>query len=82
MKIDGSLMFDPLKVGEMAARLEQMGFDGAYCFEGQNDPFVSLTVAALQTSRMELMSSIAVAFARNPMSLTGSILRASSTAIR
>lgn len=69
MKIDGSLMFDPLKVGEMAARLEQMGFDGAYCFEGQNDPFVSLTVAALQTSRMELMSSIAVAFARNPMSL-------------
>ena len=25
MKIDGSLMFDPLKVGEMAARLEAAG---------------------------------------------------------
>lgn len=69
MKIDGSLMFDPVKVGEMAARLEDMGFDGAYCFEGQNDPFVSLTVAALKTKEMELMSSIAVALARNPMSL-------------
>ena len=69
MKIDGSLMFDPVKVGEMAEQLESMGFDGAYCFEGQNDPFVSLTVAAMKTQQMELMSSIAVALARNPMSL-------------
>ena len=49
VKIDGSLMFDPVKVGEMAEQLESMGFDGAYCFEGQNDPFVSLTVAAMKT---------------------------------
>ena len=38
MKIDGSLMFDPLKIGEMATRLEEMGFDSAYCFEGQCAP--------------------------------------------
>jgi len=60
MKIDGSLMFDPVKVGDMPARLEGMGFGGAYCFEGQNDPFEPLTVAALKTKEMELMTAIAV----------------------
>ena len=69
MKIDTSLMFDPVKVGSMAAELEAVGFDGAYTFEGQNDPFISLAAAAMKTERMELMTSIAVAFARNPMSL-------------
>jgi probable F420-dependent oxidoreductase len=69
MKIDTSLMFDPAKIGEMAPALEQAGFDGAYTFEGQGDPFIGLTAAAMTTERMELMTSIAVAFARNPMSL-------------
>jgi len=69
MKIDTSLMFDPVKVGEMACELEQAGFDGAYTFEGQSDPFISLTVAAMKTQKIELMTSIAVAFSRNPMSL-------------
>jgi probable F420-dependent oxidoreductase len=69
MQIDTSLMFDPVKAGGMAAELEAVGFDGAYTFEGQNDPFISLAAAAMNTERMELMTSIAVAFARNPMSL-------------
>jgi probable F420-dependent oxidoreductase len=69
LKIDSSLMFDPVKVGTMAAELEAVGFDGAYTFEGQHDPFISLASAAVQTERLELMTSIAVAFARNPMSL-------------
>lgn len=69
MKFDCALMFDPLKIGEMANAMEKAGFDGAYAFEGKSDPFVSLTVAALNTTRMELMTSIAVAFARNPMNL-------------
>jgi probable F420-dependent oxidoreductase len=69
LKIDGSLMFDPVKVGEMAAQLEQAGFDGAYTFEGQSDPFIGLAAAAMRTHKMDLMTSIAVAFARNPMSL-------------
>ena len=33
---------------------------GAYYFEGQNDPFEPLTVAALKTKEMELMTAIAV----------------------
>jgi len=32
MKVDGSLMFEPVKVGEMAPKLEAAGFDGAYTF--------------------------------------------------
>lgn len=69
LKIDASLMFDPVTVGAMARELEDAGFDGAYTFEGRNDPFITLAAAGLSTRRMELMTSIAVAFARNPMSL-------------
>ncbi len=69
LKIDSSLMFDPVKIGKMVATLEDAGFDGAYTFEGQNDPFISLAAAAMNTRRMQLMTSVAVAFARNPMSL-------------
>ena len=69
MKIDSSLMFEPARVGAMATMLEDAGFDGAYTFEGQSDPFTSVAAAAMQTQRLELMTSIAVAFARNPMSL-------------
>ncbi|MFK7974877.1 MAG: TIGR03617 family F420-dependent LLM class oxidoreductase [Halioglobus sp.] len=69
MKIDSSLMFEPVKVGPMAASLEEAGYDGAYTFEGQSDPFISVAAAAMSTKEMELMTSIAVAFARNPMSL-------------
>ncbi len=69
MKIDGSLMFDPVVVREMAPQLERAGFDGAYTFEGQSDPFISVAAAAMTTERMELMTAIAVAFARSPMSL-------------
>ncbi len=69
LKIDSSLMFDPVKVGDMAAELEQVGFDGAYTFEGQNDPFISVAAAAMKTTQLELMTSIAVAFARNPMNM-------------
>lgn len=69
MKIDSSLMFEPVKVGAMAASLEEAGYDGAYTFEGQSDPFISVAAAAMHTTKMELMTSIAVAFARNPMNL-------------
>lgn len=69
LKIDTSLMFDPVTVGAMAGQLEAAGFDGAYTFEGRNDPFITLAAAALSTGQMELMTSVAVAFARNPMSL-------------
>lgn len=69
MKIDASLMFDPLRNGVMAAELEQLGLDGVYSFEGQHDAFMSLANAATSTTRMDLMTSVAIAFTRNPMSI-------------
>lgn len=69
MKIDSSLMFDPARVAGMASQLEESGFDGAYTFEGQSDPFITVAAAAMNTQRMELMTSIAVAFSRNPMNI-------------
>lgn len=69
MKIDGSLMFDPQRNGAMAAELERLGFDGAYTFEGPHDAFMALAAAATTTRQMQLMTSVAIAFARNPMNI-------------
>lgn len=69
MKVDASLMFDPLRNGAMAGELETLGFDGVYSFEGQHDPFLSLATAATSTARLDLMTSVAIAFARNPMTI-------------
>jgi probable F420-dependent oxidoreductase len=69
MKIDSSLMFEPVKVKAIAPEVEAAGFDGAYTFEGQSDPFISVAAAAMSTEKMELMTSVAIAFARNPMNL-------------
>jgi probable F420-dependent oxidoreductase len=67
MKIDGALLVDLMDVGATAHRLEQQGFDGVLSFEGQHDPFLQLVAAAQHTERVELMTAIAIAFARNPM---------------
>ncbi len=69
MKVDCSLMYEPAGVGAVASQIEEAGFDGAYTFEGKSDPFISLAAAAMTTRKVALMTSIAVAFARNPMSL-------------
>lgn len=68
MKIDGALIGTPLdQVGTVAATLEAQGFDGILSFEGFNDPFLPLVVAAEHTQRVELTTAVAIAFARNPM---------------
>jgi probable F420-dependent oxidoreductase len=70
MKIDGSLMVNnPSDAGPMALELEAIGFDGAYTFEGQHDPFLPLLVAAENTKNLKLTTGVAIAFARNPMLL-------------
>lgn len=53
--------------GAEAARFEELGFDGAWSFEGGHDPFVPLVLASQTTDRIELGTAIAVAFARTPM---------------
>jgi probable F420-dependent oxidoreductase len=69
MKVDGAIAPDPSHASANGRAAEAAGYDGAWCPETNHDPFVSLTLAAANTDRLELGTSIAVAFARNPMSL-------------
>ena len=50
-----------------ARRLEEAGYDAAWTAEVSHDPFLPLAVVAGATSRISLGTSIAVAFARSPM---------------
>ncbi|GAB2483669.1 LLM class oxidoreductase [Jatrophihabitans fulvus] len=47
---------------------EERGYDGAWLSEVKHDPLVGIALAATASERIELGSSVAVAFARNPMS--------------
>jgi probable F420-dependent oxidoreductase len=49
--------------------LEEVGYDRAFSFEARHDPFLALAVAGEHTSRLELGTAIAIAFARTPMTL-------------
>jgi probable F420-dependent oxidoreductase len=53
-------------VPERARHLEALGFDGLWTAETQHDPFLPLLLAAEHVD-LEIGTSIAVAFARNPM---------------
>ena len=69
MKIDSMLLGSITDAGRTASGLEEAGYSGAWTVEGPHDPFLPLAVAAADTSRIELGTAIAVAFARNPMLL-------------
>ena len=60
---------DPAEAQTISKNLEDLGYDGAYTFEGPHEPFLPLAAAALATKKLELLTSIAVAFSRNPMTL-------------
>ena len=49
--------------------LEHLGYDGCWSYEISHDPFLPLALAAEHTAHIELGTSIAVAFARNPMTV-------------
>jgi probable F420-dependent oxidoreductase len=69
MKVDGAISPDPQQAEASASSAEAAGYDGAWCPETNHDPMVSLTLASQATTRLELGTAIAVAFARNPMTL-------------
>ncbi len=69
MKTDGYLSTNLHKVGEQAAAAEAAGHLGAFTAETSHDPFLPLVVAAQHTKTLQLGTSIAVAFARSPMTL-------------
>jgi probable F420-dependent oxidoreductase len=69
MKVDGGVGWELDKVGAQAQELEEMGYSGILSAETSHDPFFPLLVAAQNTERVDLMTSIAVAFGRSPMTL-------------
>jgi probable F420-dependent oxidoreductase len=60
---------DPRAAGPLFRRLETIGYDGAFSYEAKHDPFLPLAIAADHTERLRLGTAIAIAFARNPMTL-------------
>src|SRR5262245_20081312 len=68
MRILTTLPQDDLHhVPAVARAAEAAGYDGLVTSENKNDPFLSLGVAAISTSRALLCTGIAIAFSRSPM---------------
>jgi probable F420-dependent oxidoreductase len=68
MRVDDAILGAPLaQVGAMAAASEARGADGWLTGETQHDPFLICAMAAAATERIQIGTSIAVAFARSPM---------------
>jgi probable F420-dependent oxidoreductase len=69
MKVDGGIALDLHQSVQSAKDAEAAGYSGAWTAETNHDPFFPLLLAAEHTTQIELGTSIAVAFARNPMTL-------------
>ena len=69
MKVDGGIGNNLHHAGAQAKELEAAGYTCAWTAETSHDPFFPLLLAAEHTDTLELGTSIAVAFARNPMTL-------------
>ena len=69
-KIDYQTLAQDLgSVGDVVATIEAAGYDGYWTAETQHDPFLPHVIAAEHSSRVDLGTGIAVAFARNPMTV-------------
>ncbi|HEX8968745.1 MAG TPA: TIGR03617 family F420-dependent LLM class oxidoreductase [Chloroflexota bacterium] len=55
------------EVADAARVAESLGFDGLTFSEVRQDPFIAATVAATATQRVQLATSVAIAFPRSPM---------------
>ena len=69
MKIDSGLGMELPRVADRVTAAEAAGFDCVWAAETTNDPFLSLALAAEHSTTLALGTGIAVAFARNPMSM-------------
>lgn len=70
MRIDGRLQATSYRAQrDTALRHEAVGYSGLWTSESKHDPFLPLMVAGEHTTRLELGTAIAVAFARTPMTV-------------
>jgi len=69
VKVDVNVGHRLAKIPETVRRMEAAGYDGVRTAETSHDPFFPLLLAAEHSEKLELATSIAVAFARSPMNL-------------
>jgi probable F420-dependent oxidoreductase len=70
MKLDVEISADsPAEAGLLSQQAEQYGFDCMWVNETKHDPFVQLALAAAETKRIMVGTSIALAFTRSPTTL-------------
>jgi len=67
MKFDVSLLVHDLgQMPALARFADELGFDGIWTFETSHDPYLPLVLAAEHSRRLNIGTSIAVAFPRSP----------------
>jgi probable F420-dependent oxidoreductase len=59
---------DAAEIAGVAAEAEARGIGGLFVAEAAHDPYIALALAGQATSRIKIGSSVAIAFARTPMS--------------
>ena len=69
MKIDGHLITDLASVPARVRDLEALGYDGAVSVDTSHDPFLPLALAAEHSERVDLLTNVAIALARSPMTV-------------
>jgi len=67
--IDGTAGADFGDISGQIAVAERIGYDGVWTTEISHDPFLPLLLAADRSKRLDIGTAIAVAFARNPMTM-------------
>jgi probable F420-dependent oxidoreductase len=69
MRVDTEVTTDLSRAAASATTSEAAGYDAVWVAETNHDPFLPLLVAAGATDRIQVGTSIAVAFSRSPMTL-------------
>ncbi|OLT16511.1 hypothetical protein BJF78_13880 [Pseudonocardia sp. CNS-139] len=64
-----TVAISPTRLAAVASEVEELGLDSLWMAETKHDPFVGLAVAAARTGRVRVNTGLAVAFARNPMTV-------------
>jgi alkanesulfonate monooxygenase SsuD/methylene tetrahydromethanopterin reductase-like flavin-dependent oxidoreductase (luciferase family) len=67
--IDGTGGADLATLGDQVAAAHRIGYNGLWSTEVSRDPFLPLALVADRSTTLHLGTAVAVAFARNPMSM-------------
>jgi probable F420-dependent oxidoreductase len=67
--IDGTGGADLAGISDQVAAAERVGYDGVWTTEVSRDPFLPLLLAADRSQGLTLGTAVAIAFARNPMTV-------------